>query len=118
MPTQNVNLPEHQADFIRQSVAGGRFGSASEVVRAGLRLLEQREREDALKLKALGQAVGDGFASIEAGEGVVLEDDEAIAAWFTQRSETWRAALEAEDAGGTPRDSDHADGSPRSDDSA
>ena len=42
MPTQNVNLQDHQADFIRERVRMGRFQNASEVVRAGLRLLEQQ----------------------------------------------------------------------------
>ncbi|MEM1097693.1 MAG: type II toxin-antitoxin system ParD family antitoxin [Planctomycetota bacterium] len=97
MPTQNVNLPEHQAAFIKQSVEGGRYGSASEVVRAGLRLLEQREREDALKLEALGKAVGDGFAAIEAGDAVTLENEEQIAAWFAERGKKWRADLEGSD---------------------
>ena len=42
--TRNVSLtPENEA-FIVERVASGRFGSASEVVRAALRLLEDDER--------------------------------------------------------------------------
>ena len=37
----NVSLTEHLCDFIAGQVASGRFRSASEVVRAALRLLEQ-----------------------------------------------------------------------------
>lgn len=50
MPTRNVNLTEHFDRFIESGVTSGRFSNASEVVREGLRLLEQREQEDKAKL--------------------------------------------------------------------
>jgi antitoxin ParD1/3/4 len=37
----NVSVTEHLARFVADQVASGRFGSSSEVVRAGLRLLER-----------------------------------------------------------------------------
>ena len=49
----SVTLGDHFADFIDKQVAQGRFGSASEVVRAGLRLLEEHEA----KVKALQDAL-------------------------------------------------------------
>ena len=39
----SISLGEHFADFVGAQVATGRFSTASEVVRAGLRLLEERE---------------------------------------------------------------------------
>lgn len=39
----SFTLGDHFADFIDQQIAHGRFGTASEVVRAGLRLLEEHE---------------------------------------------------------------------------
>lgn len=42
--TRNVSLTPENNAFIIERVASGRFGSASEVVRAALRLLEDDER--------------------------------------------------------------------------
>ena len=55
MPTKNVNLSSQQANFIRQTVNSGRYRNASEVVRAGLRMLEHSEKSDRIKLSALRQ---------------------------------------------------------------
>lgn len=49
----SVSLGEHFADFIDTQVQTGRYGSASDVVRAGLRLLEEHEA----KVKALQEAL-------------------------------------------------------------
>jgi antitoxin ParD1/3/4 len=55
----SVALGDHFQRFIEQQVADGRFGSASEVVRAGLRLLEERETQ----LAGLRRAIQDGIDS-------------------------------------------------------
>lgn len=62
MPT-SVALSSHFESFIRQQVDSGRFNNASEVVRAGLRLLEDQETRQAAKLNALREAVAAGLAS-------------------------------------------------------
>ncbi len=67
MATRNVVLTDRQEDLIDTLVEGGRYQNASEVLREGLRLLEQREAEDAAKLVALREAAKQGMASIEAG---------------------------------------------------
>ncbi|KJQ54214.1 type II toxin-antitoxin system ParD family antitoxin [Microbacterium sp. SA39] len=41
----SISLDEHFSDFLSREVASGRFRSASEVVRAGLRLLEDQETQ-------------------------------------------------------------------------
>lgn len=41
--TRNVSLPPQQDAFVEAMVAGGRYRSASEVLRDGLRLLEEAE---------------------------------------------------------------------------
>lgn len=68
MPTRNVNLTEHLDRFIDSGIKSGRFSNASEVVREGLRLLEQREKEDSAKLEWLRAAAKEGFDQLGRGE--------------------------------------------------
>ncbi|SPF53546.1 conserved hypothetical protein [Candidatus Sulfopaludibacter sp. SbA4] len=72
MPTRNVNLTDHFDRFIEARVTSGRFSNASEVVREGLRLLEQREREDKARLKWLRAAVKEGIDDIDRGDYTIL----------------------------------------------
>lgn len=55
----SISLDDHFANFLAREVASGRYRSASEVIRAGLRLLEDRET----RLAALRAALVDGEAS-------------------------------------------------------
>lgn len=69
MPTRNVFLTEHFDDFIASGIEAGRYGNASEVVREGLRLLEQREQEDRAKIAWLRAAAQDAIDALDRGEG-------------------------------------------------
>jgi antitoxin ParD1/3/4 len=55
----SVTIGSHYEKFIAKQVEIGRYSSASEAIRAGLRLLEERE----LKLQALRQALKEGEES-------------------------------------------------------
>lgn len=65
MPTRNVVLTDHHEEVIDRLVKSGRYQNASEVLRDGLRLVEQREAREAAKLKALQEAARAGFDSID-----------------------------------------------------
>jgi len=75
MPTRNVVLTDHQQDVIETLVESGRYQNASEVLREGLRLVEQREREDEIKLEALRQAAQVGLADLATGRFTEIEPD-------------------------------------------
>jgi len=62
--TTSINLGDHFEGFIDQQISSGRYGSASEVVRASLRLLEEREQ----KIEGLRRALIDGERSGDVGE--------------------------------------------------
>lgn len=66
-------LGEHLEAFIAEQVRSGRYNNASEVVRAGLRLLEDSNDLHAMKVAALRRAIEDGEAS-----GVSDRDPEAF----------------------------------------
>jgi antitoxin ParD1/3/4 len=63
MPTRNVNLTRELDRFVATKVKSGRYETASEVVRAGLRTLEREEREYEAKLAALSRRIDEGDAS-------------------------------------------------------
>jgi antitoxin ParD1/3/4 len=67
MPTRNVVITDHQAALIDRLVATGRYQNASEVLRAGLRVLEREDSEHEAKLAALRAAVQVGIDDLEAG---------------------------------------------------
>jgi antitoxin ParD1/3/4 len=82
MPTRNVNLTDHYDDFVSQEIDAGRYRNASEVMRAGLRLLEQQTREDEEKLSALQALAAEGFGQLDQGQGVELKGRRQLSAYL------------------------------------
>jgi antitoxin ParD1/3/4 len=76
MPTRNVVLSEQQQQLVEALVQSGRYQNASEVLRDGLRLVEERERREAAKLEALKLAARQGWADVSAGRYADLADDQ------------------------------------------
>ena len=64
--TQTLSLGEHWNSFIEKKLNQGRYASASEMVRDGLRLIEEREANS--KLEALRAALIEGEESGDSGE--------------------------------------------------
>lgn len=76
MPTRNVVLTDYQAELVDTLVRSGRYQNASEVLREGLRLVEQHAAEDAARLEALKKAAETGWNDIAAGRYADVVEDE------------------------------------------
>lgn len=88
MPTQNIELREEQASFIRTMLASGRFQDESEVIRAALELLEHEEAEYRENLEELRAEVKKGLDAIKEGRYIELnsrEDIEALGREISRR---------------------------------
>ena len=66
----SVSLGDHFETFVDDRVKAGRFGSASDAVRAGLRLLEQEET----KLDLLRDTLAKGESQLDQGRGIDGEE--------------------------------------------
>jgi antitoxin ParD1/3/4 len=87
MATRNVVLTKRQEKLIETLVESGRYQNASEVLRDGLRMVEQREAEDATKLKALREAARIGTAALDRGEFKEFEDINDLQSYLNDLSE-------------------------------
>ena len=70
MPS-SYSLGKYFEDFVQRQVGSGRFASASEVVREGLRLMEAREAEQAARLDGLRAEIRRGE---ESGPGIPADE--------------------------------------------
>lgn len=57
----SISLGNHFEDFIKEEVKSGKYGSASEVIRTALRLLEREEKKEKELIKALEIGEKSGF---------------------------------------------------------
>jgi antitoxin ParD1/3/4 len=87
MPTRNVVLTKHQEEIIETLVGSGRYQNASEVLREGLRLVEQREAEDAAKLEVLRKAAKAGVDALDRGEYTEFGSFDDLQAYLNGLSE-------------------------------
>jgi antitoxin ParD1/3/4 len=67
----NVSLTPQLEKLVREKVESGRYNNASEVVREGLRLIEQRDQ----RLERLRAEMQRGIDQIARGESVVVNDE-------------------------------------------
>lgn len=96
MPTRNVVLTQHHEDVIEKLVKSGRYQNASEVLREGLRMIEQRERLEAIKEDAFISAAKHGFDDIERGRFKDVADG-AIEDFITALGQSAEARLSGRD---------------------
>jgi antitoxin ParD1/3/4 len=77
MATRNVVLTEHHSELIEHLVNSGRYQNASEVLRAGLRMVEESEAQYRIRIGQLRDAVQEGFNDVDQGKVQTFAADEA-----------------------------------------
>ncbi len=74
----SVDLGERLESFVKEMVDSGRYNSKSEVLREGLRLVQDRERlgaiDAAIESGVFDEAINAGLADIAAGRFVTIEE--------------------------------------------
>lgn len=73
----DVSLPPELERYVSERVSAGDYGSASEVIREGLRLLRKRDAERFDRVTELRSAIDEGLAAAKRSE--VVGGDEAFA---------------------------------------
>jgi antitoxin ParD1/3/4 len=91
--TLNVSLTPELEQFINARVASGRYQSASEVVREGLRILEEREEGRQTALRELRELIAAGLE--EAKRGELLEGEEVMAELMRRHEDRVRESRQA-----------------------
>jgi antitoxin ParD1/3/4 len=76
MPTRNISLTPEQDAFVEEVVSAGEYQNASEAIRDALRALQQRRKEDGLRLKALRAQIKAGVDALDRGDAVEVDDTE------------------------------------------
>jgi antitoxin ParD1/3/4 len=74
MPTRNISLTAEQDAFVEKVVEAGDYQNASEAIRDALRALQQRRKEDSLRLKALRAQVKAGVDALDRGDFAEVQD--------------------------------------------
>ncbi|MDA9426243.1 type II toxin-antitoxin system ParD family antitoxin [Bradyrhizobium sp. CCBAU 53380] len=71
----SYTIGKHYESFIKDLVESGRYSTASEVMRDGLRLIEEREERRKAELEALRAAVQEG---LDSGPAEAFEPSELV----------------------------------------
>ena len=86
MATRNIVLTDHQSQIVDHLIASGRYQNASEVLRAGLRMVEEAESRYVTKMNDLRAAIGAGQKDLETGRTKTFTGDE-FATYLSERAE-------------------------------
>jgi antitoxin ParD1/3/4 len=76
MPTRNISLTPEQDAFIDEVVKAGEYQNASEAVRDALRALQQRRKQDELRLELLRAQIALGVTALEEGNSTEVDGRE------------------------------------------
>jgi len=99
MGMRQVELTSHFDHFIDSGVRSGRFTDASEVVREGLRMLEQHEKNEEAKLERLKHAAQLGFEALDNGDSILLESSQELHDYLSEIYSQARSRLATPAAG-------------------
>ncbi|MGV3722229.1 MAG: type II toxin-antitoxin system ParD family antitoxin [Actinomycetota bacterium] len=86
--TLNVSLTPELDQFIQARVGSGRYQTASEVVREGLRLLEEREERRHAALNELRELIAVGLE--QANRGELLDGEEVMSQMMRRHDDRMR----------------------------
>jgi antitoxin ParD1/3/4 len=89
----NVSLTPELESLVQSKVQSGRYQSASEVIREGLRLLEDQDRLREMQLAEVCRKIQVGIDQLDRGEGI---DGEEVLASLRKKSAAYRAAKKGE----------------------
>lgn len=84
-------IPPEFNQFVQDEIASGRFDSEEAMVREGLRLLRRRQEA----LQEFRENLNERFKSLDRGEGIEIEGDEALGAFFDEIENEVRQELAA-----------------------
>jgi antitoxin ParD1/3/4 len=84
----NVSLTPELEQLVTRKVESGRYQSASEVIREGLRLLDDQDRLRELQLDEVRKKIQTGLAQLDRGEGI---PGETVQAQMKRKSAVIRA---------------------------
>ncbi len=76
MPTRNISLTREQDEFVEEIVKAGEYQNASEAVRDALRALQQRRKQDELKLELLRAQIELGVSALDSGNATEIDASE------------------------------------------
>ena len=96
---RSYSLGTHFEQFIADQVASGRFGNASDVVRAGLRLLEDHERLRQVTLDSFQAELRKGLNDLAEDRFVELQGDDELKGFFDAIKQRGRERLAGRSTG-------------------
>lgn len=94
MSHESLNLSEHFEGFIEAQVASGQYSNRDDVIQAGLRLLEKRERVKKERLEKLKALVNEGLADLDAGRFIQIKGEDELRAFIHAMGNEARARHE------------------------
>ena len=85
-----ATIPAEFEPFIQYQLATGRYQSAQEVVSGALRLLRDHE------LETLRKEIQVGIDELDRGEGIAIDDEQALKRFFDDIEKEARVEIDAE----------------------